>query len=214
MNKIWCFGDSFTAGHGCVEGYDYYHKYKKDGDMRWTEHLQNDTEQTVINLGQNGCSNYTIFDTIIDNFQNISKGDYVIIGKTFSGRFEVPYNGKLQNVFSLIEKTDDLVKLELSGFNKEMLETVLNFQYYFASDKFYKQRQDRYFQFVLKLLKTTVGVKSVIEWNVDDSKFLNSFDTISNDTNLKIVDFHFSFKGHRQFYEWITSQLNGVSKIL
>lgn len=28
MNNLWCFGDSFTAGHGCTPEFEYYQKYK------------------------------------------------------------------------------------------------------------------------------------------------------------------------------------------
>ena len=35
MNKIWCFGDSFTFGHGCridCPRNEYYNNYWKEGD--------------------------------------------------------------------------------------------------------------------------------------------------------------------------------------
>jgi hypothetical protein len=214
MNKIWCFGDSFTAGHGCIPGYQYYDEYRTDGDMIWTEHLSKSTGLEVINLGKMGYSNYSIFDSIVENYQKIKKNDIVIIGKTFPGRFDIPYNNQLKNVFSSIEKTDSLVERELSEFSGEVLETIINFQYYFASNKLYKKRQDNYFQFITNLLKDTIEVKQIIEWDISNIKFIHGFDTIINDSNSKIIDYHFSFKGHKEFSEWVLLKLNGYTKLL
>jgi len=214
MNKIWCFGDSFTAGHGCIPGYQYYDEYRKDGDMIWTEHLSKSTGLEVINLGKMGYSNYSIFDSIIENYQKIEKNDIVIIGKTFAGRFDVPHNNELKNIFSLIEKTDSLVKRELSDFSDEILQTIINFQYHFASNKAYKKRQDKHFKFITDLLKDRTEVKQIIEWDISNGKFIAAFDTIAKDSNLKIIDYHFSFKGHKEFSEWVLFKLNGYNKLL
>ena len=49
----------------------------------------------VKNLGKNGISNDYILDTIIENFDYIKENDYIVIGKTFHGRIEVPYKNKI-----------------------------------------------------------------------------------------------------------------------
>ena len=51
MNKLWTFGDSFTAGHGCKETDEYYKKYYKEGDKLWAELLADEMGLTSTNIG-------------------------------------------------------------------------------------------------------------------------------------------------------------------
>ena len=90
MNKLWTFGDSFTAGHGCTPEWEYYKKYYKEGDKLWSQHLANELNLELVNLGKNGASNDQIIDLIIINYDKISINDTIIIQKSFPSRFDVP----------------------------------------------------------------------------------------------------------------------------
>jgi len=105
MGKLWCFGDSFTAGHGCrfelIGNYSkeneksyYFNMYKNyiDFDKKiWPELLSDSLKLTLVNLGKNGSSNEWIADNIITNIKNISVNDVVILQTSNIGRYDFPF---------------------------------------------------------------------------------------------------------------------------
>ena len=50
MNKLWTFGDSFTAGFGCTPKFEYYKKYYKEGDKLWVDLLADEMGLTLSNI--------------------------------------------------------------------------------------------------------------------------------------------------------------------
>jgi hypothetical protein len=223
MNTLWTFGDSFTFGHGCRKDcnsytVDDYYGYKKEGDDIWPNHLGNLLNCNVSNLGKNGVSNDYILDTIIDNFDFIKENDYIIIGKTFHGRIEVPFNNKIYKSFAhyeggkIDENTDSndiWLKNEFKDLNKEVIETIINFQYYFSNELFYKERNNKRFEFIKNRLHNEKNVKFCYIWGLEeDIKFYHTFEQIIQATNRKVIDTHFSFKGHLDFAHFIYNKIN------
>jgi hypothetical protein len=211
MKTIWCFGDSFTEGENCRPGDDFYEKYKKEGDKIWPNWLSEWTGIDVINKGKCGASNDMIFDSIISKFDDFKEGDCVIIGKTFSGRFDVPYKNKnddkiLVPVFAYwTQEGNDVTK----SYTKEQMETILNFQYYFSADKLYEERQNKRFDFIIKRLKEKNV--NVIYWFWNE--IYTQHETIDKASNFTILDGHWSLDGHKTFAIYLAtkffSNLNG-----
>lgn len=194
INKtLWTFGDSNTAGHGCTPYFDYYKKYYKEGDKIWPEHLAEYLNINLINRGKNGASNDTILDIIIETYDDINDGDIVIIGKTFSHRFDIPQKNGLVSVFWDWDKfaADEY----LSQFTREQMETIINFQYHFMDSPLFIKRWVKRYEWI-KLLLEKKGCKVII-WDV--SKDLSRYETIISSTKRKIDDYHMSFKGHKEF---------------
>jgi hypothetical protein len=126
-NILWTFGDSMTFGHGCndkcvSETKEEYLPYKKEGDDIWSNHLGKLLDYEIKNLGKNGISNDYIFDTVIDNFDNIGVNDVVVINTTLYGRMDVPIGDSLCNVLSSYEGAKNIVK---TPDNKEDLEKII-----------------------------------------------------------------------------------------
>ena len=214
MNTIHTFGDSFTFGHGCVDNcaFKEYYVYKKKDDEIWPNHLSNKLGMNVINHGKNGFCNEQIFDSVVRNFDSIKENDVVIIEKTYHDRLSVPTNSEWVHALSYIETMEDsgwIRKLEKS-FSKEEMETLINFQYYFSVKKLYEKRNNDRFEFLKKILMNIIKVKDCIIWNLPE--MYDSFENINTATNGKFLDYHFSFKGHKQFAEYIENVL--IKKIL
>jgi hypothetical protein len=192
---LWAFGDSHTAGHGCTPWFEYYKQWYKEGDGIWTEHLANTLNLNPINRGRGGSSNDMILDKIIDSFSEIKKGDVVIIGKTYSHRFDVPhiYTKELLAVFWDWEEhaPNELI----SQFTKEEKEIIINFQYGFMLSPLFDERWDKRYEWIKGLLEAK-GCKCIV-WDV--LKELKGMETIHKGTKGKIVDYHMSFKGHKDF---------------
>lgn len=209
MNTLWAFGDSFTAGWGCTPQFEYYKKYYKEGDKLWVDLLANEMGLTLSNIGKNAASNDYIIDSIILNWKKIKENDFVVIGKTFTSRFDIPIS--IENRWVTI-----LDKFSLDNgynlFNKEEFETIVNFNYLFAANPLYKERQDLRYDFLVKELEQK-QVK-VYLWDIISSHAKLKFNTIQMDTNNELIDGHFSFKGHVEFYKWISKKIKNENKII
>jgi hypothetical protein len=191
---LWVFGDSHTAGHGCTPYFEYYQKYYKEGDKTWPEHLSQYLDADLINMGKNGASNDFILDNIMESFDDIRSGDIVIIGKTYSNRFDIEIDNKFCTIFwdwsALVGPMDK----EL--LTNEQIETLTNFQYHFMDSPLFDKRWDKRFEWIKGLLENR-GCK-VIVWDV--RKELRVAEIIKVATKGKIDDEHMSFKGHKDFY--------------
>lgn len=209
MNTIHTFGDSFTFGHGCVDNCTFkeYYVYKKKDDDIWPNHLAKKLGMNVINHGKSGFCNEQIFDSIVINFDSIKEDDIVIIGKTYHNRLSVPTDSEWVSALSDNEITEEFRKPKLKKFfsNKE-IETLINFQYYFSIKKLYEKRNNDRFNFFKKILVNNIKVKDCIIW--DMPKLYDSFESINTATNGEFFDYHFSFKGHRQFAEYMDNIIN------
>jgi hypothetical protein len=206
MQTIWTFGDSFTFGDGCREDKgirdgdtNYYQKYNKEEYDIWPNLLSNMVGCNIKNMSKSGASNDYIIDSIIDVYDLINKNDIVIIQKTFFERFDVPFLNKTgwhtQYGESLYTLDLDLKKNKYDK-NKVELETILNYGVSFASNKLFKERQDKRFNFLKDQLKYKVN--NVFIWDIDDN-IRTSINTISQHSNNEFIDYHFSFLGHIQF---------------
>jgi hypothetical protein len=215
MATLWTFGDSFTAGDGCVENiairdgdFKYYKEYKKsDSDDIWPNLLGNTIGFNVKNLGKSGASNDYILDSIIDNFNMMESDDVVIIEKTFYQRFDVP---KLNSGEFHTQYAESLylnsIDLKNNKYHKDKLEieTILNYAVLFSDNKLFKERQNKRFEFIQAQLNNKID--KILIWDVLD--FLDGkIETIGQHTEGKIKDYHFSFNGHKRFSELLFKKL-------
>jgi len=206
MNTLWTFGDSFTFGHGCrPDGPDaeYYYNYKKNpDDAPWPDLLGKILNVKVKNFGRCGASNDFIIDSIIDNWDSFKTGDFVIIGITFHTRFDVPIKNKNKLSTNYLNYTD---LINANEDNRAQIEAIVNFQYYFGDSELYKKRYLKRLNFIYKLIKE----KNIttIRWDVPDFAGADRFEKIYEDTNGKIQDSHFSFKGNKDFADMMYDKI-------
>ena len=231
-NTLWTFGDSMTFGHGCSDEChshtkEEYLAYKKEGDDIWPKHLSKFLDYNLKNLGRNGASNDYILDCIIDNFDNIKENDVVVINKTIHGRIEVPYKDKTYRIPASYEQTKvDLVENnsfihkvwiteEFKDFGEERIEAFINFQYHFSDHVFYKNRNNKRFDFLKGRLVNEKKVKFCFVWGLEESiDILRTFANIKQDTNGKIDDTHFSFKGHLDFARYLYAMIDNQKRLI
>jgi hypothetical protein len=193
--KLFLFGDSFTAGNGALPIEEYTLKYKTENDSVWPEIVAKELGLTLVNYGMGLFSNDKILDVIMLAYDEISEGDTVIIGKTFPFRVDIPDKTDTQlltlapNHFTSIQ----------NRYSKEEIEH-LNHLLVILDSPLMKFRHDFRFDFFKKLLESK-RVKQVILWEVSD--LCHSFETIQTATNFEIQDTHWSFKGHKDFAEYI-----------
>jgi len=208
MKTLWVFGDSHTAGHGCTPTFEYYEKWYKEGDKLWSEHLAGYLKVNLENKGRNGCSNDIMLDRIIEWFYEIKEGDIVIIGKTYSHRFDVPQKEGFNSIVrdglnSIFWDWDTFANDDiLSQFTLDEKKCIVDFQYYFMTSPLFDERWVNRYNWIKRLLEER-GCR-VIVWDV--VKDLKGFQTIRMGTNNKIKDDHLSFQGHKDFFMYMLNK--------
>ncbi len=212
MNNLWTFGCSFTHGDGTLEHDLYNQKYKlKSDDLSWNHLLSRKINYDLKNRGLPGVSNDTIIDTIIKNWEFVSAGDVVIIGKTWSHRFDFPKENNSREVKSIVYRggEKDVQKwfndATIGLFTNEQIETIKMFSVEFATQRAYSIRHDFRLNFLKERLVKDRGVKICYIWDVEG--LWEKFELIVNATAGEIVDHHWSFKGHKDFCSYLENQI-------
>jgi hypothetical protein len=204
MNIIWGFGDSFTFGHGCRIGGplgEYCLEYKKDGDKLWLQWVAERMSMKSINMGECGISNDIILDKLIASWKDITEGDIVVIGYTFWGRREVPFEGRWLPLMTFVESMGTVLGGQVVTEKERLM--LVHYQHRFGDDILWKERGMNRFSFVIDRLKEK-GVR-VLEWNVTE-KGVKACERIGDVSQYE--DGHFSFGGHKQWGEVIYNRLN------
>jgi hypothetical protein len=190
MSKLWVFGDSFTAGNGCLHNEEYTKYKESDNDLVWPEIVANKLNLELINRGMGAFSNDKIIDTIIEDYNLINKNSLVIIGSTFYNRFDIPYENKLLT----------LSPTNLPNSNEELL---LHFISIMDSDLLKKRHKTR-INFLQQQIKLK-GTKCLV-WEVEAE--WKKHEKIKEVTNNEIDDSHWSYKGHKDFANYIIELIN------
>ena len=231
QNKLWCFGDSFTAGDGCIRSPKEnpyspttisYRKYlnKQDGEeiLIYPDYVSNHFNLELVNIARGGASNEIIFDNLFTNIKNINKDDYIIIGISYFERFDIWMDNILSptNVGS-ISTTPDIL-FEKYGLSRQgLLEIITN-----RNNKVFKDRVIRQIKAIKYLLNSVCN--NVCIWThdndlieVDDENiFLMPIEytkfssfmydnkmALAQETNNIVPDGHFGAPGHKLWADYI-----------
>lgn len=205
MSKLYTFGDSFTASDGCRPGESYYENYKKNNELTWPELIANHYNIELVNKGVSGCSNESIIDNIISEWNLLQAEDIVIISKTFSHRFDVPSHPNKNKLISVWGPSWFENSIFSNWPNVDILKSYLLL--FRIDNNLYDDRYYNHLNFFKTILKTSKNINCVL-WEVD--KITTNFEKITQATNGKIVDGHFSYRGHKDFSEWIISKIEST----
>ena len=196
MSKLWTFGDSFTAGNGTLPNEPYTKYQQSKEDVIWPLLLSKKLQIPLVNKGMGLFSNDKIIDTVIENYHSIQGGDLVIIGKTFPFRIDIP------------NKTDDeLLTIAPNHLNsiqnrysKTEIESINEMLVLFDSEAI-RQRQDFRFNFLKQLITQR---STCVIWS---SKLFFKFETIREATDHFLDDSQWSYKGHKDFADFMFSEV-------
>lgn len=205
MRNLWTFGCSFTYGDGTLEHDLYRQKYRvSESELPWTQLLANELNLKLINRGMGGSSNESIIDRLMNSWDEIDEGDFIIIGKTWSHRFDFPKKINSIEPQSIVYRggESDVKKwfddLTVGIFTDEQIECMKVFSVEFATQPLYSHRHDIRLNFIKDRLIKDRKVKFCHIWDVDT--LWKIYERIDGATNNEIRDAHWSYKGHRDFF--------------
>ena len=208
MAKLWTFGDSFTAGHGCryeitgtfstesIESY-YSKTYKNYIDLNkkiWPEIVSDNFNLQLINKSKNGMTTEFIADTCLKFLTEINKDDIVILQTSTIGRYDFPF---------LKEKT--LMGYDASKYkNDSELFSISNSPYFFKtifSTNIEKEYLDEY--------------KDVLQHNNGQESLRNRNVILNKENYNTIRNFFAEYISTGKYYErgvWRILQISNILK--
>jgi len=207
MDKLWCFGDSFTAGHGCKYQFDsnfsndnenshYFKMYKDYIDSNkkiWPEIVSYNLGLELVNLGKNGLSNEWIADNIISNIKNISTKDIVILQTSTIGRYDFPFK-KEKSLFGSLGKNE---------YKKDYIINTNESPYFFKTI------------FVTNIEKEwDESMKDTLRY-INAQENLNDKELILNESKYNLIrKFFAEFINTKKYYERCVWRIVELSKLL
>ena len=215
MNKLWIFGDSFSATnkrknieHWRID----YIKWKGYVTKVWPEYLNDKLNFKLINLSISATDNYTIFDTIIDNIDKIEKDDIIIIGWSSTLRFRLVDK---TNSFNTIRPSSYLKTSTLDTpfeYNNISLNTI-NEVLVNRDTELYEWELNRFIKIINLYLKDI----KILHWSpfqlyhphlkIKRISEIDKLETISMETNSELNDYHYSENAHSILSEKIHTLL-------
>lgn len=215
MSKIWIFGDSFSATNNRTNIESWrrnYIKWKGYIPKVWPEFLNERIKYKLINLAISATDNYTIFDSIIDNIDKIDKSDIVVIGWSSTLRFRLVDKSNNFNTIrpssfihkSTLNSTFEYKNISLNTIN----EILVN-----RDNDLYEYELNRFIKIINLYLKDI----NILHWSPFQSQHpnlhisiidnLDSFETISSETNKEVDDYHYSENAHLELSKKIYNKL-------
>lgn len=224
MNKLWVFGDSFSASNkrkNNIESWRAsYAQWKGYVTNTWPDFLSKSIKHKLINCAISGTDNYTIFDTIIDVIDKIDKDDVVIIGWSSILRFRIidKYNSFSTIRPNDIDRTDKFYsKRSTLGnslqYNHISLDTI-NEILVNRDNILYQHEVNRF----IKIINLYLDNKcKIMHWspfqynhqtiNITYIEDLSLLERISDETSGVISDRHYSENGNKLLAEKIYNLL-------
>lgn len=199
MKNAYFFGDSFTFGEGCHNGFEYYDSVEYDDKRIWPTILSETLNVKEVNHAKRGASSPEILRLILEYSPIFKKGDYVIFSDSLPNRI-ISVNQKSKKVETVIaDSFDEFYGTDNYFENLESKEITLNYlnscilPYYIELEHYYS----RQFEQLQKLLLKT-GVNAYFWSHQMWARDMKKFQRILQHTP-HIKDGHFSWKGHREF---------------
>lgn len=199
MDNLWIFGDSFSAPFSNPEvgGFGIpYMQYKGYEPNIFADTLSERLNLNHINKAYGGCDNYTIFESICNNVNDIGDEDIIIVGWSSKNRFRLLDDSKDEWMIILpgISTNQSLLKFNTDFFK---IQNVVRDE----SELITKELASW-----MSLLKKMFGER-ILFWSpftIDNENIISptgliTIGDIKKDTDNHVVDGHWDEKTHSEF---------------
>jgi predicted transport protein len=202
-NKLWVFGDSYSETFRRIQGGIYLNWKKNYVDFKgyepkvFSDIVAEELNLELVNTNLKGESsdNATIFSRIINNIDNIKKGDVISVGWTTVTRYRVVnFNSKSWDIINPGHPIIDYPNLSEQTFQ----EIGIN-----RTHKLYFNELCEWVEVVNKLFKEN----KIIQWTWTMQHSMKHH-TIIEETDGLLEDYHWSEKGHQDFAKWFLDCYN------
>jgi hypothetical protein len=195
MKKLWIIGDSFSSDFNePTEGPDswknLYCDYKGYNPKFFGQFVSEDLNMDYEILTKGIFDNYKMIELFVDNMDRFNEGDIISFGWTATAR--IRFVDESTNQWEVINsrgmKGDVFKGMTVSTLS----EIAVNRDHELYTKELIKWT---------KLINKSLPNVSIIHWTWTNNSYFR-YERISDETEKKINDLHWSENGHRQFADW------------
>lgn len=215
VKKAWFFGDSFTAGWGAREGEPYYITHGPG--KTFSNLLSEFYGAEERNYGLAGKCNNAIIKRITDFLPEIKSGDIVILSNTSPLRDLVPTHTKSDLTSQKLFSSN--IHPESIGYIDNEIDELL-IQYCFKVKEPYIPAWNHHYRSIFinfvnyfQSINCTCIFWDYSAWSEEEEEGMK-FENIYQATSSKILDMHWSYRGHKDAFEWIKKGIKDQKKFL
>lgn len=207
-NNLWIFGDSFSNFFTLTQ--PEYVNFKNRYVKCYGELISEKLDLNLELKSSGGYSNESIFFSIINDLENIKKDDVVIINWTETSRFRLLNNNNHFMDFN-IHGVNNYEEQFINNISKKTLEEIIIHR----TEKNYGRDLNDY----IKIIDRAFIDNKIIHWswvNYENKMPLSidyiEMETIKEDTDGVINDFHYSEKSHVILSKNLINLINGNTR--
>lgn len=197
MKRLFVFGDSFTDKY-VISNNTRYVNWKGYTPKCYHQILSEELNLSTLNFAQSyGMDNYAIFNQICDNINNINN-DIVIINWSEPVRFRMvdTTTGKWRTILPIKSGRINKGLPYVNGVENTTIDDV----FINRTHPLWIKEVESWINIINKALINSI----VIHWTWYKN---DSFESITDETNGEVYDFHYSETGHLDLANWILSQI-------
>lgn len=217
MNKLWVFGDSFSAGFDLSLSPKHlwrkeYIEWKGMIPPTYYELLSQHYDMRVVNHSGDGNSNYQIFQTFCDVSPYINSNDYVIFNWSETSRFRlVNSNQSWQPIGSwhINNNPTEFDNISHNTIKEILINRIDNESNHIGEVHSWITLINQY------LLRT-----KVLHWTPFNQPQMykvlgmSHIQTIKQETKGELGDSHFGEIGHKQLFDELKKEFDNYKKII
>jgi hypothetical protein len=201
MKRLFVFGDSFSENWKTNSPYSIWKGYIP---KTYSEIISEELGIKSFNFAKAGFSNADIFESVCQNVNSIGENDIVIILWSGLSRFRL-VNHRLDKWVSIqpgsfeLKQKDNLIPNEIS-------ERTINEIFVNRNHILYKKEVQNWINLLKHTFKSNIFINSTwsdYDWGIPKI----TYERISDETNDKIMDYHWSERGQCDFAQWCISKI-------
>lgn len=197
MKKLYLFGDSFTDAN-IISNNKSYLQWKGYTPKTFQQIISEKLDLEIVNFSKSyGMDNYTIFQEICDNINKIDNS-IVVINWSEPVRFRM-VDTTTQKWRTIIPESTMRLKKGLPYVNGVLNETIDNV-FLNRENQLWLTEINSWVNIINRALSNNI----IVHWSWYGN---NNRETILEETNGEVNDFHYSENGHLQLSTWIMEQI-------
>lgn len=198
MSTIWVFGDSFSTDYNNNSCFKDYVNWKGRPIKTFSNFIGEKYSMDIKNYAKPGWDNYSIFESLCKNSDEIRDGDFIFVGWGVVSRFRFIDNNN--NWFTV---NGENCHKYLSTFLDMDLNSYLNFLF----NRNHILNEDEVNNWS-KLISKAFPNNFIHLWRwgsnfVPSCEYSHGYETIKDETHGFIEDYHWSENGHEKFAQTI-----------
>lgn len=204
MSKLWIFGDSYSANFKKSDIDDSklakYCEWKGYEPKVYGQIVSEYFNLDINNKAVHGSDNACIFQSFCDSSEFIEDGDFLIFGWSHCDRFRIANTKKNEWITINSHYKNGYEKFISENTCIEILHNRMNILYMEEVNSW------------IKLIRNRFNKNTIINWHWSKNQktysfCFDTFETITEDTNEKIIDPHYSENGQIQLANAIIEKI-------